>query len=272
MIKLLSIGSSMSYPERKASDIYKNDGGFGHWVFMHFTTAFRVMTPQGLMERKAGDFLINSPEYPQWHQGINCCFKNDWFHFDGDSIDKYLKKYQIPVNIPFTCFQESRVLGIVHEIQREHILQDPYENEKIDLHVKTLLIELARGMKNQRERSLSVREKELLPRFQEIRLEMGRSPEKDWPISLIADRLSLSANRFAVLYKRFFAVTPRQDLLSIRLNKASALLLNQTGKVETIARECGFSSEQYFWRMFKKKYNISPSEFRKSSPYQHGKT
>jgi AraC family transcriptional regulator of arabinose operon len=263
MIKVLAIGSSVNYPDRPKNDIYANKTGFGHWVFMHFTTPFKVKTPQGIIVRNAGDFLINSPNYPQWHQGQRCCFKNDWFHFDGEEISNFLNTYKIPLDIPFTCFQESRVLNILQDIQREHILNDQFKREKQDYLVKVLFIELARSIQNQNTNSLSEREKELLPYFQEMRIKVHQNMEQPWTVSDMANQLSLSTNRFAVLYKYFFSISPLQDLLQFRLNRASMLLLNQTGKVSSISNECGFFSEQYFCRVFKKYYRMSPSEYRK---------
>ena len=264
MIEIQAIGSSVNYPERPETDIYTNEAGFGHWVFMHFTTPFRVRTLKGTVERSAGDFLINSPDYPQWHQGIGCCFKNDWIHFDGDHISPFFNAYMIPVNIPFTCFQESQVLRVLQDIQREYILKDKFQEEKLDLLAQVLFLELARGMKNQSENRLSEREKELLPLFQEVRIQMNNTLEKQWKVAEMAEAISMSPSRFAVLYKRFFNISPLQDLLDIRLRKASTLLLNQTGKVLNIANECGFLSEQYFWRVFKKHFRMSPTEYRKS--------
>ena len=69
MIDLKMIGLSLNYPDRPVEDTFKNSNGVGDWVFMHFTTPFRVHTPKGMMECSAGEILINSPDYPQWHQG-----------------------------------------------------------------------------------------------------------------------------------------------------------------------------------------------------------
>lgn len=52
-------------------------------------------------------------------------------------------------------------------------------------------------------------------------------------------------------------------LNDIRLEKASQQLTQATEKnITEIAFDCGFSSNQYFTRVFKERYGMSPLRFR----------
>ncbi|MGL1892875.1 MAG: AraC family transcriptional regulator [Spirochaetaceae bacterium] len=266
MIDLKMIGLSLNYPDRSADDTYKNRNGFGDWVFMHFTTAFRVKTPKGVIDGTPGEILINSPNYPQWHQGIDKCFKNNWFIFNDESIEGLINELNIPINIPIKLTQDVKLLTQFFELQKESILKDSYWREKIDLLIRGILLEIARGVNNKSDNFLSERQKELLPVFQDIRMTVQQSYDKKWTIDEMSTLVPLSSSRFSVLYKKFFLVSPLNDLLITRLSHAKALLLNSTLNIEVIAEHCGFSSIHYFWRIFKRHNSISPSEYRKTLP------
>ena len=58
--------------------------------------------------------------------------------------------------------------------------------------------------------------------------------------------------------------TPHEYLTGLRLGQAKKLLLQETFvSIENVASLCGFSDSFYFSTYFKKKYGVSPSEYRK---------
>lgn len=68
------------------------------------------------------------------------------------------------------------------------------------------------------------------------------------------------------LFKRKLGVTPNQYLIDKRLQTSADLLrsLNHdSNNISNVAVTCGFKDPLYFSRMFKKKYNISPTEYAK---------
>lgn len=54
-------------------------------------------------------------------------------------------------------------------------------------------------------------------------------------------------------------------ILSVRLQKAKYLLINEDHSISEIAYKVGFSSQAYFSTVFKSKFSITPSEFKESS-------
>ena len=58
-------------------------------------------------------------------------------------------------------------------------------------------------------------------------------------------------------------VYPKQYLQEARIRKAMTLLLNTGKSVEEIAAETGFSSGNYFGKVFRHHMGISPSAYRK---------
>ena len=54
-------------------------------------------------------------------------------------------------------------------------------------------------------------------------------------------------------------------ILSVRLQKAKYLLMNEDLTISEVAYKVGFSSQAYFSTVFKSKFSITPSEFKESS-------
>ena len=69
------------------------------------------------------------------------------------------------------------------------------------------------------------------------------------------------------LFKKSTGSTPHQYLLRLRLHDAALMLSENSSPKRTIndiTRACGFLDPFYFSRMFKKKYGVSPSSYRKT--------
>ena len=73
----------------------------------------------------------------------------------------------------------------------------------------------------------------------------------------------ISKNALYKLVTKNANMTPNELILSKRLKYASQLLSSTDYTITRIAEECGFSSQNYFIRAFKKNYGISPLQFKK---------
>ncbi|RJW37993.1 helix-turn-helix domain-containing protein [Lachnospiraceae bacterium TF09-5] len=52
-------------------------------------------------------------------------------------------------------------------------------------------------------------------------------------------------------------------MINYRLKEAVILLLNTEKQIHIISNETGFNNVVYFCRIFKKRYHLTPSEYRK---------
>ncbi|XWW44475.1 helix-turn-helix transcriptional regulator [Fibrella sp. USSR17] len=82
---------------------------------------------------------------------------------------------------------------------------------------------------------------------------------------LIASELNVSYVWFRKAFKEVVGVSPGQYHLNLRLEKASLLLRETTLSVSDISHQTGFDSLVYFSRIFKKKMNATPSDYRRLS-------
>ena len=78
----------------------------------------------------------------------------------------------------------------------------------------------------------------------------------------IASHIGVSKSTALNLFRRFLHTTPVDYLIGYRLQAASWLLKNTNKKVKTIAYESGFHNVDYFCRLFKRRYHLTPSEYR----------
>ena len=79
----------------------------------------------------------------------------------------------------------------------------------------------------------------------------------------LARNLGMGYSRFRSVFKEQTGVAPHQYQLDIRLNLARHWLIDSALPVAEIADKLGFSSIQYFSRLFKRKEGCSPSSYRK---------
>lgn len=82
-------------------------------------------------------------------------------------------------------------------------------------------------------------------------------------ISMLAEQLGISEVYLRKLFKEAYGVSPSSYLTSIRLKNARTLMRYTFLTLEECAVQSGFSSLQYFCRIFKKETGISPGKYRK---------
>lgn len=72
-----------------------------------------------------------------------------------------------------------------------------------------------------------------------------------------------SREYLARCFKKYLGTSPSEYINEIRINYASNLLLRTNSSMLDICYDCGFQSTSNFYRVFKKKHGISPTEFMK---------
>ncbi|MBR6603222.1 MAG: helix-turn-helix transcriptional regulator [Clostridia bacterium] len=80
----------------------------------------------------------------------------------------------------------------------------------------------------------------------------------------------LSKNYLCTIFKNEYGVTPQEYLISYRMEKAKQFLLFD-GKLQIaeISFSVGIDNPLYFSRCFRKRFGMSPSEFRKKNAPRH---
>lgn len=86
----------------------------------------------------------------------------------------------------------------------------------------------------------------------------------DQKISLeeIAEQAMVSKSTALNLFRRYLHDTPVHYLLKYRLQEAASLLVATEKKIGVISENVGFENVDYFCKMFKKYYSMTPTEYR----------
>jgi AraC-like DNA-binding protein len=81
----------------------------------------------------------------------------------------------------------------------------------------------------------------------------------------LAEACSLSEVYFRKLFGAHFGISPKQFIIDHRLRRASQLLTEARRSISEIAEATGFSNQYHFSRIFKARFGITPSEYRKAN-------
>ncbi len=83
-----------------------------------------------------------------------------------------------------------------------------------------------------------------------------------WNIRRISKIASMAPSTLLPVFKKVTGYSPIDYLLQVRLSKAADLLLRTELPISEVSQKCGFRDSNYFSRQFKKRYNISPRDYR----------
>ena len=80
----------------------------------------------------------------------------------------------------------------------------------------------------------------------------------------IAGYAGMNRTYFCLFFKKHFKISLTEYINSRKVDIASAMLLQTEKPVSDIAKECGFTTVNYFNRIFRNIMGVSPGEFRRS--------
>jgi AraC-like DNA-binding protein len=85
---------------------------------------------------------------------------------------------------------------------------------------------------------------------------------KSWKVEELAETINLSKSRFKELFKQKTQLSPIQFVRHLRFEKAKELLKTTNLTVKEIGFAVGIHDQSGFVRDFKKRYNLTPTEYR----------
>jgi len=111
----------------------------------------------------------------------------------------------------------------------------------------------------------SVSNHKLSDRFRQL---VGRMPEAELSghtLNDLAGQLHCSERHFSRLFREEFGVPLRARQIELRLQRARQFLASSDAKIINIAYDCGYRHLGLFNAMFKKRFGVTPSEWRQQN-------
>ncbi|RIV34925.1 response regulator [Flagellimonas lutimaris] len=191
---------------------------------------------------------------------------------DGIQLSKELKEDMRTSHIPIILLtaradHKNQLKGI--RSGAEEYLVKPFNNELLLAKIESLLSNrnllqkyyLKNDINQFLENTFNTTEKGFLRQLKEVveeELENG-----DFTAEQFAEHLGMSRMQFHRKIKAVSGMSSMEYLNRARLSRAKKMLKNSTLRISEIAFSTGFNDANYFSKVFKKHYKLSPTQFRK---------
>lgn len=106
----------------------------------------------------------------------------------------------------------------------------------------------------------------LVPHYDKLdalRRDIYLNPSANWNIQDICEQLCISRPYFHKIYLAAFGTTCTQDVIESRIAHARILLADTDDAVSVVSQQCGFETDVYFMRQFKRHTGMTPTAYRR---------
>jgi PAS domain S-box-containing protein len=206
---------------------------------------------------------------------------------DGFEVLQNLKQHELTSHIPVILLTarsdlDSRIQGL--DLQADEYLSKPFNQQELLSRIGNLILsreklqqsfnasfnDVLKGERKQNsiqkgaqlsnivEDENSSVDKKFLDKLEKVTAKMYIEPDLD--IIQLASEMAMSERQLQRKIKVLLGTTPNNFIKEFRLNQAHCLLKNGS-QIGRIALDVGFSSQTYFGRCFKEKYQCTPKQF-----------
>ena len=185
-------------------------------------------------------------------------------------VDKASPIYETLASLPnyYTFINESSYRALF-EALISHLVRKGSAKE--DYFVDAKLLELVYQLGKDAERNRSIRQIYSVKENQSVQKAIAYIKEhyaREISLSELALLVGYSPNHFHHVFTEIMGTSPREYLEGVRIQRAKYLLAQNERSLSDIAQDCGFSTQSYFSKVFKKRTFITPNEFRRNTEFR----
>ena len=158
-------------------------------------------------------------------------------------------------HIPETFPVNSAIRDCLEKVLEEMPRLDPCSNIRMNLAFFDALTRIAERSSSQPERTLAC----------EIEHFILENLSCQPTLSMLSAHFGYTRQYIIRVFKKQFHQTPAAYINDAKLARAVRYLSEASIRIDEIASRCGFEDANYFSRQFKKKYGLTPSEYRRQS-------
>ena len=230
--------------------------GTADYVLLHFLTPVTLLLDGSMHHVDKGSLVVFSPGSRQHFEAVETLL-HDWIHITGD-VEPLMRKYNLQLDVLYHPNQPAVISDIICFLEMEFFAQHAYWTQLQCVKLEELFIRIAHALEPTSDvRTIGAEAEEHL---RDIRSRMLTEPWHSWTIPELADRVHLSESRLHALYKSLFGISPKHDLILMRIEKAKMMLQSGTSVGDT-SEQLGYSSIYHFIRQFREETGITPKQF-----------
>jgi len=187
---------------------------------------------------------------------------------DGMEFTKAIKEDERTSHIPIILLtaradQVSKLEGL--RSGANEYLTKPFSSEELVIRINNLVEERKRLVK-----TFQDKQEQNLPKYASIddkfinkltAIVEANLADYTFSVEKLAEESSLSRTQLLRKLKAITGYTPNDFIRDYRLNKAAQMIMHRADSISQIAYAVGFNDQSYFTKCFKKKYQVTPSEF-----------
>ena len=241
------------------SFVLSRPDGIGNYVILHVKSPAHFQIGTHSFDVFANTMIIIPPNTSYEYSAQNTEYKNDWIHFscNGNFFEQeygHLISRPIPLqnSLQFTQYFQ-------HLVWEYNYAVSDLKQSNLDMLFQVLFHKL---IQEDREGAHTENYNPYASKLRDIRLNMQFQPNKNFTPEELASMIGVSSSYFQHLYKNFFGIPFKKDLINMRIDYARVLILETNDTFEQITLMSGYSNETHFFRQFKKKTGMTPKEYR----------
>ncbi|MCI5648735.1 MAG: helix-turn-helix domain-containing protein [Fusicatenibacter sp.] len=229
------------------------------YLFLIIRSPSQVQIGEKKFHVASDSAVVISPDVPYQYSAIEGEYRNDWLYFDSSDdtfAGDYAEIFNCPILLGNSLYFTQYFRNIIWE---SSYAPEEYRQQNVSMLLQIVLNKL------KQEKQCAGKSERYYPyatRLQELRLTMKSRPYSDFTPVELAEKLNVSPSYFQFLYKDFFGVPFKTDLINMRLDYARELILETNLTLEQIAMMSGYRNEVHFYRQFKEKTGMTPKEYR----------
>jgi len=218
-----------------------------------------------------GTFTLNSKDY-SLHYGSLSAFgpnipykyvtnaqnpmEQIFIIFIGSQAKSLFEKSKLKENVVITVSNPESTLSILKQIQENGFNQNEYTQEICCNYLISLLLEQANIKTNAHPNSVSY------DSFWKCKNYLENNFTKIESSNQLAQECCLDIRYVARLFRKYEQKKPYECLMQLKMNKAANLLITSKFNINQIAKMTGIKDAYHFSRLFKKRFKISPTQYR----------
>jgi len=180
---------------------------------------------------------------------------------NGYAYNYYGKTYSSIINLPVHIKQNSvnsyyPLHSVFERATKLNIWRNHYEKLLLDNIIRELLILISSELTTYQTPNNTL---------QKILHYINKHYTEDLTLTSIAENFGFSTSYITKLFRNFLGKGTVDYINDLRLTAACEYLISSNHTIGEISNKIGFQNQYYFDRLFKRKYGVTPKEFRKSN-------